>query len=357
MIRSLSFYNFRNLSDLTFQPSEKINILWGKNAQGKTNIMEGIWLFCGCKSFRGAGDKEMIRFGEKEAQLFCSFTDEKDEREAKITITDRRRAFLDGEALSSPVRLMGQFSAVVFSPAHLTLIKNGPGERRKFLDTALCQLYPVYAGMLSRYYKALHQRNSLLRDLPYHHELSDTLDAWDQLLANAAVRVLKARKKYALLLENAAQEIYEGISGGEIFHCSYRQSASEDDFVNALVQNREQDLRRKNTGVGPHRDDLQITIGGKSARSFASQGQQRSAALALKMAEAKILFEQTGAFPVILLDDVMSELDESRQNYILNHIENKQVFITCCDPNTVQKAKEGRFFHIENGKLTEKKEK
>lgn len=355
MIRSLILRDFRNIEALRLCPSEGINILWGENAQGKTNIMEGIWLFCGCKSFRGARDREMIRFGKKEAELFCAFTDEKDEREAKIIIADRRRAFLDGEALPSPVKLMGQFSAVVFSPAHLTLIQNGPQERRRFMDTALCQLYPVYAGMLAAYYRVLRQRNSLLKNITLQPMGQETLDALDALLAQAARQVMKARQKYVLLLEEKAREIYDGISGGESFHCRYRLSAPEDGLEEALKKCRPTDLRRKSTGVGPHRDDLEITIGDRSARIFASQGQQRSAALALKMAEAQILFEQTGAYPVILLDDVMSELDTNRQNYILNQIENKQVFITCCDPQTVRKAKEGRFFHIQNGTSIEER--
>ncbi|MBR1811981.1 MAG: DNA replication/repair protein RecF [Clostridia bacterium] len=353
IIKELKLKNYRNIGQMQICPSGGINLFYGENAQGKTNIIEAVWLFTGCKSFRGAKDRELVRFQETKAKLSMLYNAGGDET-ADIEIETRRKAFAGGVPLPSPVQLMGGFNAVVFSPAHLTLVKNGPAERRKFLDTAICQLKPSYTGVLRAYNRALDQRNSLLKDIPYHSELMDTLDAWDARLCEAAAVMTKQRQAYTARLANAAAEIYDGLSSGaEKFSVRYALSYDESagDFAENLRRARKTDVINGTTSVGPHRDDLEIEINGISARSYGSQGQQRSAALAVKMAEGEILKDVTGEYPVLLLDDVMSELDAGRQNYILNHIEGRQVFITCCDPDAVKRAAVGAKFHIKNGKI------
>lgn len=352
LIQSLELKNFRNIAHLCLQPTEGMHLIYGENAQGKTNIMEAIWLFSGCKSFRGAKDKDLIRFGEKKAELALSFADDGYEKTAAIEIENRRAAFLDGMALPSPVKLMGVFSAVVFSPVHLSLIQDGPAARRKFLDTAICQLYPAYAADLAAYHRILHQRNALLKEIGKNAGLSDTLDIWDTRLAQAAQAVAERREAYARQLGEAASEIYGGVSGGEKLEMRYRSShAAEENFYELLLHSRKKDLLFGSTSIGPHRDDLQVLINGKPARLYGSQGQQRSAALAMKMAESRVLRQVSGTDPVLLLDDVMSELDAKRQAYILNNIQTRQVFITCCDPDTIRRAKVDSRFFIQGGEI------
>ncbi|MBQ6020531.1 MAG: DNA replication/repair protein RecF [Clostridia bacterium] len=351
VIRKLALKNYRNIEETEFFPCEEVNIVYGENAQGKTNIIEAVWLFTGCKSFRGAKDKELVRFGEEKSELSLDYFTAGASASAALEITNRRKAFSGGVPLASPVGLMGEFTAVVFSPAHLGLVKNGPAERRKFLDTAICQIKPSYTAALRDYARALEQRNSLLKDIPYHGELLDTLDVWDERLVQAGDKITEERVKYALLLEESAKTVYQGLSDGkETFDVRY-ESTEDNHFGEMLRRQRKNDILAGSTSVGPHRDDIDIRINGVSARAFGSQGQQRSAALALKMAEGEIVKNVTGEYPVLLLDDVMSELDASRQNYVLNHIRDRQVFITCCDPDALERAGTGKKFRIKNGSI------
>ncbi len=351
VIRKLALKNYRNIEETEFFPCEEVNIVYGENAQGKTNIIEAVWLFTGCKSFRGAKDKELVRFGEDKSELSLDYFTAGASASAALEITNRRKAFSGGVPLASPVGLMGEFTAVVFSPAHLGLVKNGPAERRKFLDTAICQIKPSYTAALRDYARALEQRNSLLKDIPYHGELLDTLDVWDERLVQAGDKITEERVKYALLLEESAKTVYQGLSDGkETFDVRY-ESTEDNHFGEMLRRQRKNDILAGSTSVGPHRDDIDIRINGVSARAFGSQGQQRSAALALKMAEGEIVKNVTGEYPVLLLDDVMSELDASRQNYVLNHIRDRQVFITCCDPDALERAGTGKKFRVKAGKI------
>ena len=353
IIKSLELKNYRNIPAMELFPAQDVNIIYGENAQGKTNVIEAVWLFTGCKSFRGAKDKELVRFGEEKSEIGIEYRCSGNDETAALEITNRRKAFAGGLPLPSPVGLMGEFTAVVFSPAHLALIKSGPAERRRFLDTAICQIRPAYAGALRNYTRALDQRNSLLKDIPYHSELLDTLDAWDERLVQAGERIIRERIGYIGRLSEYAAQIYDGLSEGkETLTVGYQPSAPED-FRTALFEKRKEDIVAGSTCVGPHRDDLEIGINGVSARAFGSQGQQRSAALAVKMAEGEIVRSVTGEYPVLLLDDVMSELDAGRQNYILNNIKDRQVFITCCEPDALERAGSGKKFQIRNGRIVD----
>lgn len=360
-VNSVKIKNFRNIADLSFTADNGVNVIYGENAQGKTNILESIWLFTGCKSFRGAKDNELIKFGEDFAKINLDFCDNSREKKSEITITDKKKnASLNGVSLRSTAELIGSFYAVIFSPVHLSLIKDGPSARRKFLDTALCQLKPSYAEHLAGYKRALVQRNALLKDLHLNSELYDMLDTWDDQLARYSALVIKERLQYVDLLSDYSKSIYSGISENkESFSVFYSKNIFKDisvkdiylSEIENLKNSRKEDILSKTSTVGPHRDDLDILINNVSARSFGSQGQQRSCALALKLGESEIIKKVTGETPVALLDDVMSELDEKRQDYVLNHINDRQVFLTCCDPSQVLRLCGGKSFLIKGGEI------
>lgn len=360
-VNSVKIKNFRNIADLSFTADNGVNVIYGENAQGKTNILESIWLFTGCKSFRGAKDNELIKFGENFSKINLEFSDNLREKKSEIIIADKKKnASLNGVSLRSTAELIGSFYAVIFSPVHLSLIKDGPSARRKFLDTALCQLKPSYAEHLAGYKRALVQRNALLKDLHLNSELYDMLDTWDDQLARYSACVIKERIQYIDLLSDYSKNIYSGISENkEEFSVFYSKKISKDysvkdiylSEIENLKNSRKEDIFSKTTTVGPHRDDLEILINNVSARSFGSQGQQRSCALALKLGESEIIKKVTGETPVALLDDVMSELDEKRQDYVLNHINDRQVFLTCCDPSQVLRLCGGKSFLIKGGEI------
>lgn len=359
-VTGLECVNFRNIKSEKLEPCEGVNVIYGDNAQGKTNLLESIWLFTGCRSFRSAKDAELINFNARKALLSLDYNGYDREQNISLEIEKGRKFALNGVNLKSPSKIMGEFLAVIFSPVHLSLIKDGPYERRKFLDIAISQLKPKYAVSLSQYNKAVTQRNILLKDIAYHGELYDMLDVWEDRIAFYAGEVVRQRIGYINRLAPFCCEIYGGISNKkEKLSISYVQACPAggdnkeelyESFKSLLFASRKSDIMTGSTSIGPHRDDIEIKIDGLTARSYGSQGQQRSAALALKLGEAAVIKEFSGEQPVALLDDVMSELDESRQNYILNHIKDWQVFITCCDPGSVKNLKDGKAIRIKGGK-------
>lgn len=358
-INALELENYRNIEKLSLT-FDDVNIIYGENAQGKTNLIEAIYLFTGAKSFRGVRDKELIRFGCDFSKLKIDFTNKSRKQTAEIAIKNKREATLNGVKKKSPVLLGEELKAVIFSPVHLSMIKDGPGERRKFADSALCQIKSGYRNILKEYNKALAQRNSLLKDIAFNSSLSDMLYIWDKSFAKYGAKIIYQRQKYIEALIPYAKEIFNGLSNGRedidlvltgaFDYKNLTLDEIENKMMIALQNNRQADMIMKITTIGPHRDDIEILINGKSARKYGSQGQQRSCVLALKLAEASLLREKTQDKPVALLDDVMSELDEGRQDYILNHIKDWQVFITCCDPASVLRLKQGKTFHINDGK-------
>ncbi|MBE6792224.1 MAG: DNA replication/repair protein RecF [Ruminococcaceae bacterium] len=354
-VTAFSAMGFRNLTVERCVPDEKVNIFWGDNAQGKTNLLEALWLFTGSRSFRGAKDRELRGFDAAQTALSLNFFGEGREQTADITIERARQVTLNGVALSAPSQMAGRFLGVVFSPAHMQLIKGGPEERRRFLDTAYCPLRPAYTETLLSYQKALRQRNALLKSGCVDSLL---LEPWDRELANYGARIIAARRAYIKRLRPAAEEIYRGLSQGkEPFSLEYMCALPQENTAQALYQALQNahaaDMQAGFTSVGPHREDLEVLVDGISAKSFGSQGQQRSAVLAIKLAEARLLQEITGEAPVVLLDDVMSELDPSRQEYILNALSAWQVFITCCDPAPLYRLCSGKAFEMKGGRLTE----
>ena len=355
-ILRLRWKDFRNLTAGEVEPAEGINVVFGKNAQGKTNLLEAVWLFTGDRSFRGAKDADLVRRDRSGAVLALAFESGGREQNAKIRIEGgRRSAELNGIPKESCSALTGRFCAVVFSPEHLALVRGGPSQRRSFVDSALCQIRPGYASLRSGYARVLFQRNALLKDIPRHAELLDTMEIWDARLCEYGGRIVRQRTAYLNALEGPAAGFYSGISGNrETLSLSYRKSAEH--LERALRDGRAEDIRNGYTGAGPHRDDVEIGIDGLSARSFASQGQKRSAVLALKLAEAELLTRANGETPVVLLDDVLSELDSARREYLLNRLTKFQVFLTCCEPDAARPLERGALFRMEDGSLTQRKQ-
>lgn len=347
---------YRNLlpADLSFD--DGINVLYGKNAQGKTNLLEALWLFTGGHSFRGAKDAELTAFGEKTALLKLHFFSGGREQHMELTLENGKRRFLvNGVEMRTGAELIGKFCGVIFSPEHLSLVKSGPAMRRGFLDGALCQSRPAYAKDFVLYQRTLKQRNTLLKDISKNPALESTLSVWDGVLAERGEKVMRQRKALLERLLPSVQRIYRGLSQGQeeigLSYVSTVGSAAQ--FLSRLEETRRGDLLTGFTNIGPHRDDVEITINGISARLYGSQGQQRSAVLSLKLAEADVMEEITGEKPVILLDDVMSELDRERQAYLLNHVRDRQIFLTCCDPGNIRDLRGGRLFFVEQGNITE----
>lgn len=256
------------------------------------------------------------------------------------------------------------FSAVVFSPEHLSLIKRGPNVRRRFLDAAICQQKIRYASLLSQYNRIINQRNALLKDIYHHKELKDTLSIWDDSLSVVGAQIIRERFDYIKKMQKAAKIYHSGISDGkEVLDiiCQCTAKAEEDDSIEiireklrlAYAASRHEDYHTGYTSVGPHRDDMEIRINGISARRFGSQGQQRSAVLSMKLSEAELLYQKNGERPVILLDDVLSELDNKRQDFLLNKVEDYQVFVTCCEESNKEQLQRGKVFYVKNGEVSE----
>ena len=351
-IKSLKIENFRNIKDIQIFPSDEMNVIYGENAQGKTNIIEAIWLFTGAKSFRGAKDEELKRFSCEKARLKIEFEAEKIEKSAQIEINEKRIACLNEKPLKSVSHLAGKFNAIIFSPTDLRLLSDGPKVRRKFLDMAICQLYPTYIEILRGYTKAVTQRNKILKDFKNNSSVLPLLDVFENEIALSGEKIIKYRLRYIEILKEFIPEIYKGISNGqENLEIEYISSNKSENLLTDLKNSRKEDMFTYKTSVGPHRDDLEFKINGISAKNFGSQGQKRSVALSLKLAEAEILKKNTGEYPICLLDDIMSELDPKRQNFILNHIKEMQTFLSCCDPETLKNLKEGKRFQIKSGEV------
>ncbi len=355
--------NYRNISDISFTPSENINVIYGENGHGKTNILESIWLFTGCNSFRTRKNIELIKENEKESQLNMDFFAFSREQEVKLEIAETKTVHINGIKKSSHRQLLGEFQAVVFSPSVLSVIKEGPGEKRKFIDIAISLLKPNYAATLAKYNKAVLQRNNLLKKINEGKADESFLFAFDEEVARFGGKIIEYRIKYIENLTKKAKEIYKGISNDrEQLELIYLNSVKDKGNNSAeysnliyekLEKSRQSDIFRCQTSAGPHKDDLEIMLNNKSARAFGSQGQQRSCALSLKIAEGFIINEISGEKPVALLDDVMSELDGKRQADLLEYLKGWQVFVTCCDKAHIEKISYDKAFFVQDGTIKE----
>jgi DNA replication and repair protein RecF len=331
-IKSLELKNYRNYNDLSISFLPGSNLFYGDNAQGKTNILESIYLAGTSRSHRGSKDRELIKFGEEESHIRLFL--EKREIEHRIDIHLKKNKTkgiaIDGMPIRKSGDLLGILNIIFFSPEDLSIIKNGPGERRRFLDMELCQLQKVYMHDLTQYNKILRQRNQLLAQIFYDRNLIDTLDIWDMQLEKYGISIIEKRKLFIKELNEIIGNIHKKLTGGkEKIIVSYENHVDEENFSHQLRKRREIDLKYKNTGIGPHRDDMKIMVNDIDVRTYGSQGQQRTAALSLKLSEIELVKRKIGDTPILLLDDVLSELDSNRKSYLLESIRGIQTFITC----------------------------
>ena len=331
-IRSIELKNFRNYENLEISFDEGTNILFGDNAQGKTNILEAAYMSGTTKSHKGSRDREMIRFGEEEAHLKTVVVRGGREYQIDMHLKKNRAKgiAIDKILIKKASELFGILNIVFFSPEDLNIIKNGPAERRRFLDSELCQLDRIYLADLTNYNKILAQRNKLLKDMIYRPSLSDTLPVWDMQLIETGKKIIRRRKQFVDELREIVSDIHYRISGGkEELFLKYEPNIDDIFFEDELSRAKEKDKKLCQTSVGPHRDDLLFSIGDVDIRKYGSQGQQRTSALSLKLSEIELVRKSISDTPVLLLDDVLSELDSSRQNYLLNNISDTQTIITC----------------------------
>ncbi len=358
IIKSVELLNFRNYRELAISFDKGTNILFGDNAQGKTNILEAAYMSGTTKSHKGSRDKEMIRFGESEAHIRTIV--EKQGKEYRIDMHLRQNRSKGIAVNKIPMKkaseLFGILNIVFFSPEDLNIIKNGPAERRRFLDAELCQLDKIYLSDLSDYNKILNQRNKLLKDMIYRPELADTLPIWNQQLVETGKRIVKRRRYFVQELSEIVRDIHYRISGEkEEMRLIYEPSVPEELFEAELERFDGRDRKLCLTSVGPHRDDLLFSVRDVDIRKFGSQGQQRTAALSLKLSEIELVKKLIHDTPVLLLDDVLSELDSGRQNYLLNNIYDTQTIITCTglDEFIKNRFTINKVFRVVNGTVSE----
>lgn len=331
-IESIELKNYRNYKELHMEFNQGTNILYGDNAQGKTNILEAIYVCCTSKSHKSAKDRDIIRFDQDESHIKLQIR--KNHVPCRIDMHLKKNRpkgiAINGVPIRKASELFGIANVIFFSPEDLSIIKNGPSERRRFIDLELCQLNKLYVHSLVQYNKVLLHRNKLLKELFLKPEYKETLDVWDMQLVNYGQEVIRMRREFIGQMNQIIQGIHRSLSGNrEEIEIAYEPCAGEDELAVVLAKNRAQDVRQKNTLSGPHRDDVSFIVNGIDIRKYGSQGQQRTAALSLKLSELELVRKISRDEPILLLDDVLSELDSSRQNHLLLAIQNIQTLITC----------------------------
>ena len=354
IIKSLELSDFRNYHSLDLSFDKGTNILYGDNAQGKTNVLEAIYVSAMTKSHKGAKDREIINFDKEEAHIRTYLF--KEDLEYKVDMHLRNNKSkgiaINGQKIKKAAELVGLLNVVFFSPEDLSIIKSGPAERRRFIDMELCQLDKFYLYNLNKYNKIVNQRNKLLKDFYNNSDLYETIVIWDSQLLSYGKQIIERRSQFISQLNEIIFDIHKKLSGDkEELVIVYEPEVEADQFEKKLEANRDRDIRLKMTSVGPHRDDFSFFINGIDIRKYGSQGQQRTAALSLKLAEIEIVKRVVKDNPVLLLDDVLSELDSSRQNHLLNSIGDIQTIITCTglDDFINNRFEINKIFKVTNG--------
>jgi len=403
VIKEVSYRNFRNLDDTKIEFAPGTNVLWGNNAQGKTNILEGIYLFARGKSFRATAERELVRFGNTDATADIVFRREGDSSDislgAYIPSAGRKKFSRNGVMLSGVSEMIGELCAVLFCPDHLSLVSGSPGERRSFLDIAIAQLSPIYIANLRKYNRALEQRNALIKAAAERKVSEYEWEAYAEIMASCAAYISSARLLYIGLLADYVEHIFADMTGEKettdiLYHTrmipSDRSSdvptvnnPSDGEFPDEahevspnrnkvllptdaeadsnavchikklLTENTEREIRAGTTLYGIHKDDITIKLNSLDARTYASQGQKRSLSLAMKLAEGEIAKKVFGEYPVFLLDDVLSELDSGRREFILRELDGRQIIVTSCEPEIYESHGECKFIEVESGSIRE----
>jgi DNA replication and repair protein RecF len=357
IVKSLELKDYRNYNNLNMPFSSGTNILYGENAQGKTNILEAVYLCGTTKSHRGSKDREIIQFDKEEAHIRIIL--EKNQIPHRIDLHLKKNkakgVAIDGIPIKRQGELFGMLNLVFFSPEDLYIIKNGPGERRRFMDLELCQLDKIYLNYLTNYNKVLVQRNNLLKQISFNRNLLDTLYIWDEKLMEYGCKIIDTRNNFIIRLNELVLDIHKRLTGGkEELVLQYEPNVKTENFKDKLKKSLERDLNFKTTHVGPHRDDLSFMIGDIDIRKYGSQGQQRTAALSCKLAEIDLVKSVIKENPILLLDDVLSELDRQRQTHLLNSIGDIQTIITCTglEEFVNHRFEFNKIFHVVNGSVT-----
>lgn len=362
--KKIEFLNFRNIENETIEFENGVNVIHGENAQGKTNILEGIYLFARGKSFRAFKDRELIRFGGNNAIAKLTYEKKDGENELGVEISkiSTKRFYKNKVKANKTSDIIGDFRAVLFCPSHLGIIKDGPSVRRRFLDVAISQLRPIYIKMLSKYNNVIENRNAILKlDENVRKQYEGMLDIYSDELSSLCADIAGMRIEYIKKLDFWVKCFFDEMTKGkETPKITYEANAKENDFetreslknkyLRLLKDNLDKEIKNGATLYGIHKDDLRIEINGRDARFYSSQGQSRSLSLAMKMAEGEISREYTGEYPVFLFDDVLSELDENRRKFILSKIEKRQVIITSCEPLDFKELENISFVEIKDGK-------
>ena len=347
-INEIKLKNFRNYKELDLELNKNINIFYGNNAQGKTNILEAIFLSAFGKSFRTNKEKEMICLGENELTTEIYYQKSDRDGKIKIALSDRKQIQVNDIKIRKLSELLGNINIVIFTPDDIQILKNGPSERRKFLDMMIGQLKPNYVYNLNNYLKTLEQRNNYLRQIKEENKPEEMLEIWDEKLAEYAINICKYRAEFIHKIKEKLQKIHSKITQ-ELIDIEYiTECNNKQAYLNLLKQRRKLDIIKGFTTKGIHRDDFNVYINKKEIEIYGSQGQHRTAILSLKLAELYVIYDEIGEYPILLLDDFASELDEKRRKSLIQNINDTQVIITCTDKIELEN---GKLFYVENGQV------
>ncbi|MCX7614915.1 MAG: DNA replication/repair protein RecF [Clostridiales bacterium] len=365
VLNTIRLQNFRNYQDSFFSLHEGVNIICGENAQGKTNFLEAVSYLSCVRSFRTLYKKELIGFGEQTLRVEAQLISRNREFDVEINLSGTRSPviYVNKVKLKRNFELAGLLKSVLFSPDDLYLVKGGASERRRFLDIALTQLRPQYANLITEYNKLLEHKTRILKDSEWKPALLDTLDDFSFRMMKIGAMIIKYRAEFVALLSPEAETVHFGASGQrERLSVAYKTVRSvskptndiktiEKELLDHYAAHRQAEIQSKSCLSGPHKDDIELLIDDFPARTYASQGQTRTVALSLKLAERELFFRDCGEYPLLLLDDVLSELDTKRQDFVLNKIHGGQVIITCCEDEKPAKVLSGRLFTIHKGAI------
>ncbi len=341
-IKTIKLQNFRNYKNQEITLSPKINIFYGDNAQGKTNILEAIFLCAFGKSFRTSKEKELILLEENYLQTEINYQKSDREGKIKISLANKKQIEVNGVKIKKLSELLGNLNIVVFTPDDIQILKSGPAERRRFLDMMIGQLRPNYVHALNNYKNTIEQRNNYLRQIKEENKPEEMLEIWDEKLAEYAEIICRYR------IENKIKEIHEQITNEDIKLEYVTECEKKEIYLELLKQRRKLDIIKGYTTKGIHRDDFKVFINEKEIGIYGSQGQHRTAILSLKLAELYVIYDEIGEYPILLLDDFMSELDEKRRTSFLENIKDTQVIITCTDKMQI---KNGQVFYVKSGEV------
>ncbi|MBU5257164.1 DNA replication/repair protein RecF [Tissierella praeacuta] len=365
-VKNIRLINFRNYLSLNIELNKKVNIFIGKNAQGKTNLLEAIYICATGRSFRTNRDKEIINFNKNEAYIGTQMNIERYEKfiEVKLEREKTKRIRVNKQELKNHKELYSGLNIVIFSPDDLKLIKGGPGERRNFLDMEISQIKPVYNFNINRYNKILFQRNNLLRTNKFQSNINNLLEIFDLQLAKIGTDIILERDRYIKELSKISNITHNKLTlCNEELQLNYLSNIEildnkmemEKRYLDKLKKYIQKDIEASSTQLGPHRDDILMTINNKDIKTYGSQGQQRTVVLSIKLAEVELIKGQRGVYPILLLDDVFSELDEERRKYLIKSFQDMQTLITVTDAIDLKEMEtiEKSIFYIEDGKLKE----